>query len=125
MADFFLIDTYTPDIFSTDVRNLTFCFLDSISKVKKNTVVRTLITKFQIIIHILQIGTTIAPFIIYIGTVNEQAGIPPAIFGALMVLSSTCLLFLPETKDASLGTILILRQHIFGIFLTQPPTISA
>ena len=62
-----------------------------------------MITKFQIITHILQIGTTIAPFIIYIGTVNEQAGIPPAIFGALMVLSSTCLLFTPETKDASLA----------------------
>ena len=39
MADFFLIDTYTPDIFSTDVRNLTFCFLDSISKVKKINIV--------------------------------------------------------------------------------------
>ena len=73
-----------------------------------------MITKFQIITHILQIGTTIAPFIIYIGTVNEQAGIPPAIFGALMVLSSTCLLFTPETKDASLGTIHILCKHLQG-----------
>ena len=34
VSDFFLIDTYTPDVFSTDVRNFTFCLLDSISKVR-------------------------------------------------------------------------------------------
>lgn len=33
VAAFYLLDTYTPDVFSTDVRNATFCFLDSISKV--------------------------------------------------------------------------------------------
>ena len=41
VGDFFLVDTYAPDVFSTDVRNFTFNFLDGVSKV----------------------GTTFAPFI--------------------------------------------------------------
>ena len=35
MGNFFMLDTYTPDVFSTDVRNVTFCLLDGFSKVKK------------------------------------------------------------------------------------------
>ena len=34
LACFYMIDTYTQDVFSTDVRNLTFNVLDSISKVR-------------------------------------------------------------------------------------------
>ena len=75
VGDFFLIDTYAPDIFSTDVRNFTFSFLDSVSK----------------------IGTAFAPFIIYWGN-QQMSGLPPAIFGAMIILSSVTLLFTPETK---------------------------
>ena len=35
VADFFVIDTYVPEVFSTDFRNFVFGLLDSISKVKK------------------------------------------------------------------------------------------
>ena len=35
MGNFYMLDTYTPDVFSTDVRNVTFCLLDGFSKVKK------------------------------------------------------------------------------------------
>ena len=34
MGNFYMLDTYTPDVFSTDVRNVTFCLLDGFSKVK-------------------------------------------------------------------------------------------
>ena len=50
-----------------------------------------------------QIGTTISPFIIYVGTITGQTGIPTAIFGAIMVASSFCLLFTPETKNSPLA----------------------
>ncbi len=33
-GDFYLVDTYTPDMFSTDTRNFAFSFLDAVSKVK-------------------------------------------------------------------------------------------
>ena len=33
MGNFFMLDTYTPDVFSTDVRNVTFSLLDGFSKV--------------------------------------------------------------------------------------------
>ncbi len=33
IASFFLIDAFTPELFSTDARNSTFSFLDSLSKV--------------------------------------------------------------------------------------------
>ena len=75
VGNFFLVDTYAPDVFSTDVRNFTFCFLDSVSK----------------------IGTTFAPFIIYWGN-QYMTGLPPAIFGAMIITSSVTLLFTPETK---------------------------
>ena len=32
-GDFYLVDTYTPDMFSTDTRNFAFSLLDAISKV--------------------------------------------------------------------------------------------
>ena len=46
LACFYMIDTYTQDVFSTDVRNLTFNVLDSISKVlsANNIVVRISMT---------------------------------------------------------------------------------
>ena len=75
VGDFFLVDTYAPDVFSTDVRNFTFNFLDGVSKV----------------------GTTFAPFIIYWGN-QYMTGLPPAIFGAMIITSSVTLLFTPETK---------------------------
>jgi hypothetical protein len=34
LADFFLLDTYGPEIFSTDVRNFAFSILDCTSKVQ-------------------------------------------------------------------------------------------
>jgi len=34
VSSFFLLDTYTPEVFSTDTRNFSFSFLDSVSKVK-------------------------------------------------------------------------------------------
>ena len=33
-GDFYLVDTYTPDMFSTDTRNFAFSLLDAISKVR-------------------------------------------------------------------------------------------
>ena len=33
VTNFFLLDTYTPEVFSTDSRNFSFALLDSISKV--------------------------------------------------------------------------------------------
>lgn len=90
MGVFFLVDTYTPDVFSTDVRNFTFCFLDSISK----------------------IGTTIAPFIIYLGNLTGITGASPAIFGLVLLCSSFCLLFTPETKGIDLAqTVEELDKH--------------
>lgn len=35
LAAFYMIDTYTQDVFSTDVRNSTFNLLDSIGKVRE------------------------------------------------------------------------------------------
>ena len=35
IGNFFMLDTYTPDVFSTDVRNVTFSLLDGFSKVQK------------------------------------------------------------------------------------------
>jgi hypothetical protein len=34
-GDFYLVDTYTPDLFSTDTRNFAFSFLDAVSKVRR------------------------------------------------------------------------------------------
>jgi len=78
LACFYMIDTYTQDVFSTDVRNFTFNVLDSISK----------------------LGTVIAPFIVNVG--EPGSGLPLVIFGVLMVGSSLPLFFTPETKGAPL-----------------------
>ena len=48
-----------------------------------------------------QIGTVFAPFIVDLGGENNH-GLPPAIFGAMMILSSSSLLFTPETKGLPL-----------------------
>lgn len=32
-GDFYMVDTYTPDLFSTDTRNFAFSLLDAVSKV--------------------------------------------------------------------------------------------
>ena len=45
-----------------------------------------------------QIGTTISPYIVELGG-ESNPGLPPAVFGAVMMLGSLAFLFLPETKD--------------------------
>lgn len=80
VGNFYLVDTYSPDVFSTDIRNFTFSFLDSISK----------------------IGTTLAPFVVELGSGSGGAGTPPAIFGSLMLFSAFFFLLLPETRGLSL-----------------------
>jgi len=76
---FYMIGTYTQDVFSTDIRGTTFNFLDCMSK----------------------LGTVFAPFIVDIGG-EKNHGLPPAIFGCMMILSSLTLLFTPETKGLPL-----------------------
>jgi OCT family organic cation transporter-like MFS transporter 4/5 len=76
---FMMIGTYTQDVFSTDIRGTTFNFLDCVSK----------------------LGTVFAPFIVDIGGEKDH-GLPPAIFGCMMILSSLTLLFTPETKGLPL-----------------------
>ena len=50
-----------------------------------------------------QIGTAIAPFIVYLKNVTNMKGLPPAIFGSLMIFGSIFLFFTPETKDITLA----------------------
>ena len=50
-----------------------------------------------------QVGTTICPFIVYLSTVTGIRGIPPAVFGAIMIVSSLFLCFVPETKGSGLA----------------------
>ena len=49
-----------------------------------------------------QIGTAIAPFIVYLKNVTNMKGLPPAIFGSLMIFGSIFLFFTPETKNITL-----------------------
>ena len=79
-SSFFLVDAYTPEVFSTDSRNFAFSLLDSISK----------------------LGTTIAPFIVDLGSTND-AGIPIAVFGCVMLSASAIFLFTPETNGKPLA----------------------
>ena len=46
-------------------------------------------------------GTVFAPFIVDLGGESNH-GLPPAIFGMMMILSSLTLLFTPETKGMPL-----------------------
>ena len=48
-----------------------------------------------------QLGTVLAPFIVDLGG-EKNPGLPPAIFGAMMILTSLSLLFTPETKGLPL-----------------------
>ena len=50
----------------------------------------------------MQIGTAIAPFIVYLKTTTNIKGLPPAIFGSMIIISAIFLCFTPETKDVSL-----------------------
>ena len=48
-----------------------------------------------------QLGTVIAPFIVdLVG--NSNPNLPPAIFGAIMIISSLVFIFLPETRGQTL-----------------------
>merc|ERR1711860_410343 len=75
VADFYLVDTYTLEVFSTDKRNFVFGLLDTISK----------------------IGTTVTPFIVDLGG-QASPGLPPAIFGCVMIAGGLAFLMTPETK---------------------------
>lgn len=80
VADFCLLDTFTPEAFSTDTRNFVLALLDGVSKA----------------------GTLIAPFIVDLGG-YWYVSAPPAIFGILMILASIWIKFLlPETKGTPL-----------------------
>ena len=46
-------------------------------------------------------GTVLAPFIVDLGG-EKNHGLPPAIFGTMMILASLTLLSLPETKGLPL-----------------------
>ena len=54
-----------------------------------------------ILFYEFQLGTVFAPFIVDLGGENNH-GLPPAIFGSMMILSSLTLLFSPETKGLPL-----------------------
>ena len=93
-------------MFSTDVRNFSFCLLDSFSKV--STYLHIHIYTFEKVLKFFffekfQIGTAIAPFIVYLKNVTNMKGLPPAIFGSLMIFGSIFLFFTPETKDITLA----------------------
>merc|ERR1712150_325665 len=86
---FYVIGTYTQDVFSTDIRGTTFNFLDCMSK----------------------IGTVFAPFIVEMAGEKDKQ-LPPAIFGIIVLIASSTLFFLPETKGLALTQCYKdLRQH--------------
>ena len=79
------------------------------------------ILKFFFFFEKFQIGTAIAPFIVYLKNVTNMKGLPPAIFGSLMIFGSIFLFFTPETKDITLAQTVDELKHsgntsIYGQF---------
>ena len=48
-----------------------------------------------------KVGSSIAPFIVDLGGAVDP-GIPPLVFGAVLLLASSCFIFLPETWGRTL-----------------------
>lgn len=90
---FCLLDTYNHDVFSTDIRNFAFNFLDSVSK----------------------IGTVIAPFIVDLGSL-ETKSLPMAVFGTVMMAASITFLFTPETKGLPLAQNASDLKHVASFY---------
>jgi len=78
-GNYFMVDTFIPELLPTPTRNFGFSFLEFVSKS----------------------GSAIAPFIVDLGGAID-AGIPPLVFGCVIIVSSTSFLFLPETRGKPL-----------------------
>ncbi|TRY73794.1 hypothetical protein TCAL_07768 [Tigriopus californicus] len=78
-SNFFLLNTYTAEVFSTDVRNSVFSLIESFGK----------------------FGSLLAPFVVDLGGETHR-GLPPAVFGMFLVLAAAVFLFMPETKSQPL-----------------------
>lgn len=78
-GDYYVLDTYVPEILPTHTRNFGFNMLEFVSK----------------------IGSALSPFIVDLGGVVEP-GIPPLVFGCVLLVSSVSFLFLPETRGKQL-----------------------
>jgi len=78
-GNYYMVDTYIPELLPTPTRNFGFNFLEFVSK----------------------IGSSIAPFIVDLGGALDP-GIPPLVFGCVLIVSSTSFLFLPETRGKPL-----------------------
>eukprot|EP00091_Calanus_sinicus_P016329 TRINITY_DN35643_c0_g1_i1.p1 TRINITY_DN35643_c0_g1~~TRINITY_DN35643_c0_g1_i1.p1 ORF type:complete len:166 (-),score=4.56 TRINITY_DN35643_c0_g1_i1:45-542(-) len=78
-GDYYVVDTYVPELLPTPTRNFGFNFLEFISK----------------------IGSSIAPFIVDLGGAVDP-GLPPLVFGCVLLASSISFIFLPETKGKPL-----------------------
>lgn len=74
VGNYFLVDTYAPELYPTNIRNFAFNVMDSVSKM----------------------GSALAPFIVDLAG-GENPGIPPAVFGAVILMASINFFFLPET----------------------------
>jgi len=79
VGNFYMADTYSPELMPTPARNLGFNLMDAISKV----------------------GSAVAPFIVELGG-EYSSTLPVTVFGAVILASSGCFLFLPETKGLPL-----------------------
>eukprot|EP00092_Neocalanus_flemingeri_P035998 GFUD01039196.1.p1 GENE.GFUD01039196.1~~GFUD01039196.1.p1 ORF type:complete len:521 (-),score=88.36 GFUD01039196.1:44-1606(-) len=78
-GNYYIIDTFIPELLPTPTRNFGFNFLEFVSK----------------------IGSSLAPFIVELGGAIDS-GIPPLVFGCVLLVSSTSFLFLPETRGKPL-----------------------
>lgn len=79
VGSYFMVDTYAPELLPTPTRNFGFNLMDSISKT----------------------GSALAPFVVDIGG-EISPSLPTTVFGVLVLVTSVCFLFLPETRSRPL-----------------------
>merc|ERR1711936_677427 len=78
-GNYYMLDTYIPELLPTPTRNFGFNFLEFVSK----------------------LGSSIAPFIVDLGGAIDS-GLPPLVFGCVLIVSSVSFLALPETRGKPL-----------------------
>merc|ERR1712123_2458 len=78
-GDYYIVDTYVPELLPTPTINFGFNFLEFVSK----------------------IGSSIAPFIVDLGGAIDP-GLPPLVFGCVLSVASISFFFLPETRGKPL-----------------------